>query len=208
MTDKLIESFNTGSNVDIRYKHLLGDSHPCIVDISNCVNVQDMLINIENFRSSNYYSDYVDIITDFNKENTVKIENQSEEFMRGYFDLSNNDTVEYYCNLYIDGELIVQSNITAFSTYLLSDSNLKTDIYKIQHSLENIEKLRPVSFNWKHNNEYEVGFIAQELEEIFPGLVKEADYKIINENKLIPYLVDAIKNLKYRIKKIKNGNHK
>ena len=118
MTDKLIESFDTGSNVDVRYKDLSsGDPHPCIVDISNCVNVQDMLINIENFRSSNYYSDYVDIITDFNTENTVKIENESEEFMRGYFDLSNNDTVEYYCNLYIDGELIVQSNITAFSTY-------------------------------------------------------------------------------------------
>lgn len=219
MTDKLINSFDTGSNITVNYKNILGDEHPCIVDISACVNIEDMLIEIENFRTCNYYSDDVDAITDFNTENCIEItsnasypDNLIKIYKRGYFDfnsLSDTSNITYYSNLYIDGELIVQSNITAYSTMdFLSDSNLKYDIYKIENSLENIEKLRPVSFTWKHNNEYEIGFVANELEEIFPGLIKERKYKMITENKLIPYLVDSIKTLKNRITKIKNERNK
>jgi hypothetical protein len=219
MTDKLINSFDTGSNITVNYKNILGDEHPCIVDISACVNIEDMLIEIENFRTCNYYSDDVDAITDFNTENCIEItsnasypDNLIKIYKRGYFDfnsLGDTSNITYYSNLYIDGELIVQSNITAYSTMdFLSDSNLKYDIYKIENSLENIEKLRPVSFTWKHNNEYEIGFVANELEEIFPGLIKERKYKMITENKLIPYLVDSIKTLKNRITKIKNERNK
>lgn len=213
MTDKLIDSFNTGSNIEVKYKNIDGDEHPCIVDISNCVNIEDMLIEIENFRTCNYHSDDVDAITSFNTENCIEItSDQDKIYKRGYFDfnsLSDTSNITYYSNLYIDGELIVQSNITAYSIMqFLSDSNLKYDISKIENSLENIEKLRPVSFTWKHNNEYEIGFIANELEEIFPGLIKEREYKMIKENKLIPYLVDSIKTLKNRITKIKNERNK
>lgn len=217
MTDKLIDSFDIGSNIKVNYKNLLGNEHPCIVDISACVDIKDMLIEIENFRTCNYHSDDVDAITSFNTENCIEVSsnvfgNLTKIQKRGYFDfndLGETSNITYYSNLYIGGELIVQSNITAYSTMqFLSDSNLKYDIYKIENSLENIEKLRPVSFTWKHNNEYEIGFIANELEEIFPGLIKESEYKMIKENKLIPYLVDSIKTLKNRITKIKNERNK
>ena len=213
MTDKLIDSFDTGSNITVNYKNITGNEHPCIVDISACTTIKDMLIEIENFRTCNYNSTNVDAITDFNTENCIEITSNAEKiYKRGYFDfnsLSDTSNITYYSNLYIRGELIVQSNITAYSTMpFLSDSNLKYDIYKIENSLENIEKLRPVSFTWKHNNEQEIGFIANELEEIFPGLIKEREYKMIKENKLIPYLVDSIKTLKNRITKIKNERNK
>lgn len=213
MTDKLIDSFNTGSNITVNYKNFLNDEHPCILDISACTTIKDMLIEIENFRTCNYNSTNVDAITDFNTENCIEIaSNDDIIYKRGYFDfndLGETSNITYYSNLYIGGELIVQSNITAYSTMpFLSDSNLKYDIYKIENSLENIEKLRPVSFTWKHNNEQEIGFIANELEEIFPGLIKEREYKMIKENKLIPYLVDSIKTLKNRITKIKNERNK
>lgn len=217
MTDKLIDSFGiNNSNIAITYKNTAGDEHPCIVDISACVNIKDMLIEIENFRACNYHSTDVDVITDFNIENCIEVTSNNDAssniYKRGYFDfnsLSDTSNILYYSNLYIGGELIVQSNITAYSTMeFLSDSNLKYDIYKIENSLENIEKLRPVSFIWKHNDEYEIGFIANELEEIFPGLIKEREYKMIKENKLIPYLVDSIKTLKNRITKIKNERYK
>lgn len=217
MTDKLIDSFDTGSNITVNYKDFLDNEHPCIVDISACTTIKDMLIEIENFRTCNYHSVDVDAITSFNTENCIEIfsnvhDNSTKIQKRGYFDfnsLSDTSNITYYSNLYIGGELIVQSNITAYSIMqFLSDSNLKYDIYKIENSLENIEKLRPVSFTWKHNNEYEIGFIANELEEIFPGLIKESEYKMIKENKLIPYLVDSIKTLKNRITKIKNERNK
>ena len=214
MTDRLINSFDTADNVNVRYYSDLNGDKPysCVVDISNCITISDMLKNIENFRNSNYYSVDVDIITNFNTENTIEIESDNaggrKIYNRGYFDYSNVSTipsdVEYLCNLYIKKELFVQGNITAFSTYTSSDSNLKYDIYKIKNSLEDVEKIRPVSFKWKSNDSYEVGFIANELEEIFPGLIKENEYKMIQENKLIPYLIDCIKTLKNRIRQIKN----
>ena len=213
MTDKLIDSFGINGNISVNYTNINGNQHPCIVDISACVNIEDMLIEIENFRTCNYHSTDVDAITNFNTDNCIEVTNNPEKiYKRGYFDfndLGETSNITYYSNLYIAGELIVQSNITAYSTMqFLSDSNLKYDIYKIENSLENIEKLRPVSFTWKHNDEYEIGFIANELEEIFPGLIKEREYKMIKENKLIPYLVDSIKTLKNRITKIKNERNK
>ena len=134
-------------------------------------------------------------------KNCIEVTNeQNKIYKTGYFDfydLDDTSNIRYYCNLYINDELIVQNNITAFSDHnVFSDSNLKYDFYKIENSLENIEKLKPVSFHWKHNDEYEIGFIANELEELFPGLIKEREYKMIKENKLIPYLVDSIKTFK------------
>ena len=208
MTDILIDSYNANENIKINYKKLDNTSHPCIVDIKNCIDIKDMLINIENFRLCNYYSADVEVITNFNTENCSNLD--TNKYTRGYFDFhgDESDYVVYYCNLYIKKELIVDSNITAFSSfYFSSDSNLKYDIYKINNSLEKIEKLRPVSFNWKKNNEYEIGFIANEVEEIFPNLIKEEEYKMIKEHKLIPYLVDSIKTLKNRITKIKNARN-
>ena len=208
MTDILIDSYDTNENIKINYKKLDDNtSYPCIVNITNCIDIKDMLINIENFRHCNYYSDDVDVITDFNTDNCSNL--KTNKYPRGYFDFYSNNYAVYYCNLYIKNELIVDSNITAFSSFSFSsDSNLKYDISTINNSLENIEKLRPVSFNWKKNNEYEIGFIANEVEEIFPGLIKEREYKMIKENKLIPYLVDSIKTLKNRITKIKNERNK
>jgi hypothetical protein len=214
MTDRLINSYDTSSNVTVNYfSDLSGNIEvPCIVDISNCLTISDMLKNIENFRNSNYNSPNVDIITSFNTENTIEIaKNNSNIYNRGYFDYDSitiTSNINYNNNLYIKNELFVKGNITAFSTYSSSDSNLKYDIYDIKNSLEKVEKLRPVSFKWKSTDSYEVGFIANELEEIFPGLIKENEYKMIRENKLIPYLIDSIKTLKNRITQIKNVNRK
>ena len=214
MTDRLINSFNTSSNVNVKYySDLNGNTEfPCIVDISNCLTISDMLCNIENFRNSNYNSDDVDIITSFNTENTQKITNDNSNiYIRGHFDYDSitiTSNIIYTNNLYINSNLYVADNITAFSSYISSDSNLKYDIYDITNSLEKVEKLRPVSFKWKSTDLYEVGFIANELEEIFPGLIKENEYKMIRENKLIPYLIDSIKTLKNRITQIKNANNK
>ena len=138
MTDKLIDSFCINGNISVNYKTINGNQHPCIVDISACVNIEDMLIEIENFRTCNYHSTDVDAITNFNTDNCIEVTNNPEKiYKRGYFDfndLGETSNITYYSNLYIAGELIVQSNITAYSTMqFLSDSNLKYDIYKIEN---------------------------------------------------------------------------
>ena len=205
-----MNSSGTANNIEIKFFKSNGtdtDSaveQPMRVDISNCITISDMLSNIEYFKEHNYTSSNVIITTNFNSDNSVKILANSEyEYQKGVFDYNSLNNIEYMCNLYIDGELFVGSNITAFSTYSTSDINLKKDIYEIKNSLADVEKLRPVSFNWKDTQEKEIGFIAQEVEDIFPNLVKTNNYKSLKENKLIPYLVDCVKTLKYRIDKLK-----
>ena len=103
----------------------------------------------------------------------------------------------------IRDEVIVKENIIAFSTFTSSDIKLKKNIKNIENGLDVINKLHPVEFTWKKNNKKSVGFIAQELEEVLPNLVKtdKNNIKAIKQDKLIPYIVDSIKNISNRLRK-------
>ena len=59
-----------------------------------------------------------------------------------------------------------------------------------------VDKLRPISFNYKHSGVESTGFTAQELEPIFPFMVseKEDGMKTVNYNSLIGILVKEVKN--------------
>lgn len=109
-------------------------------------------------------------------------------------------------NVSIQGELEVRGNITAFANNIFSDIRLKNNVKNITNGLEIINKLRPVSFNWKKNNNESIGFIAQEIEEVLPEFVRDTrlngeTIKTIKQDKLIPYIVDSIKNISNRLKK-------
>ena len=59
-----------------------------------------------------------------------------------------------------------------------SDKNLKENITDLSFGLNEILKLRPVSFDWKNNpknQSTQYGFIAQEVQKILPQLVNEFD---------------------------------
>ena len=99
-------------------------------------------------------------------------------------------------NVFIGSNLYVSDDITAFATYSTSDINLKKDIVNLDKCLDIIEKLNPVGFKWKKDDKDEVGFIAQEVEELIPEIVEEVNgYKVISESNIIAYLVGAIQEL-------------
>jgi hypothetical protein len=115
------------------------------------------------------------------------------------------------------GSVVAAGNITAFGTTFMnvSDERLKENIYDVSGSLNKILDLRPTHFTWKENKKQDVGFIAQEVEEIIPEVVETSqgfidtdgeennniqDMKTISYPKLVPYLVDTIQELTERIK--------
>jgi hypothetical protein len=91
-----------------------------------------------------------------------------------------------------------------------SDQRAKTDIEDLSYGLEEIKRLRPVSFNWKAvpNPHKSLGLIAQQVEPILNEIV----YKDANDPTghqlslsylgLIPVLINAIKELDARIENI------
>jgi hypothetical protein len=116
----------------------------------------------------------------------------------------------------LDGNLVATGDITAFGS--LSDRRLKTNIIDIdaESALNTVKSLRPVTFDWRDDifNEskrgsHDVGFIAQEVEEVVPQAVAEYKemnsgtfYKNIKHERLIPYLVGAIQKLQLRIEEL------
>ena len=99
--------------------------------------------------------------------------------------------------------LDVQGNIKATGTITPSDIRFKKDIEPLQNSLQKISMLNGVSYNWKINefpnrgfdNTQQLGFIAQDIEKIFPQIVHTGSdgYKGVDYVKLIPVLVEAMK---------------
>ena len=89
-------------------------------------------------------------------------------------------------------------------THTYSDVRLKRGIADLDSSVDNILLLHGVSFEWRVDdfpdmslpNGSQLGFIAQEVEKVYPELVSvDADgYKHIDYAGLTPVLVEAIKD--------------
>jgi hypothetical protein len=108
-------------------------------------------------------------------------------------------SVNYNGNVSITGDLDVLGDINSSS-----DINLKENVKTIGNSLETINSLRGVSFDWKKNGRSSYGIIAQELEQVLPELVKQGEVKSVNYNGLIGVLIEAIKELKAEVEELKS----
>jgi hypothetical protein len=97
--------------------------------------------------------------------------------------------------------------VTATDFNSASDINLKENIKTIENSLNTIEQLRGVTFNWKENQKPSLGVIAQEVQEILPELVNNGTIKSVNYNGIIGVLIEAIKELKKEVEELKNTKY-
>jgi hypothetical protein len=69
---------------------------------------------------------------------------------------------------------IVGNGATNVQFATISDCRNKTNIEEIAGSLDKVLALKPVSFDWVANGEHvKAGFVAQDVEEIFPEFVVE-----------------------------------
>jgi len=91
---------------------------------------------------------------------------------------NNSTTAQIFQRFYINNGAIGCGQINAngassaaFGTY--SDSRLKENIEDLPPQLQNICSLRPVEFDYKDGSGHQIGFIAQEMENIYPDAVAE-----------------------------------
>jgi hypothetical protein len=91
-----------------------------------------------------------------------------------------------------------------------SDITLKHNIEQI--NIDDFNKLNPVSFTFKDDdkNKKHYGFIAQELETVYPELVTDSElgFKTVNYIEMIPILLLQMKNMQIEIDKLKDELHK
>jgi hypothetical protein len=111
----------------------------------------------------------------------------------------------------IGGGLTCTGDVTANTS---SDKRWKDNIIPIDNPIEKIKKLTGNSFVWKdgfevyHSNKgLDYGVIAQEVEEVMPEIVIQRDggYKGVRYEKIIPLLIEAIKEQQNQIEELKNN---
>ena len=121
------------------------------------------------------------------------------------------------------GEIRATNQITSF----FSDERLKEDIQEIENALEKVMTLRGVTYkpnsiaeSFGYKKENMVGVIAQDVEKVLPEVVKSApfdvmlfentqisrsgqNYKTVQYEKLVPLLIEAIKELNKEVQQLK-----
>ena len=124
---------------------------------------------------------------------------------------------------YFGGEIQAVGDVTAY----YSDERLKIKKGKIENALEKVNSIETFyftnnelakSFGYR-GDELQVGVSAQSVEKVMPEVIKVApfdadaqgnsisgeDYKTVQYDKLVPLLIESIKELKAEIEELKKG---
>ena len=83
-----------------------------------------------------------------------------------------------------------------------SDVNKKHNVRNLPYGLSTINNLKPVAFEWNETDETDIGFIAQDIENIIPeSVITNWDSELIfRQEKIVPILVKAIQEQQALIK--------
>ena len=120
----------------------------------------------------------------------------------GYFNRNNNGgIVSFRRGGNEKGQVTMQNNSVRYDT--TSDHRLKTNVEALSSSIDRVKLLNPVTFNWIETNDPDEGFIAHEVQAVFPGAVtndhdqvdQEGNpvYQMMDYGRITPLLTGALK---------------
>ena len=132
----------------------------------------------------------------------------------GYFGVGGWSASAWRWYVYLpNGDMTAAGNVTAYS-----DARLKEDIVPLENSLDKIKSLNGVRFKWKDlpdivgaPNKVDFGVLAHEVEAVAPEVISSSPhispdgdpYKTVAYDKLVPLLIEAIKEQQTQIDDLK-----
>lgn len=155
---------------------------------------------------------------------TLKVPNiESLEGIEVGTDLTVNGDARFDGTSVFNGDVdMLQANITANNVFALgevvtnyssSDIALKENIDRITDPLEKVAAIGGYTFNYKDTpDEMVTGVIAQEIEQVLPGLVYVTDHPTRGQHKAVRYghivalLIEAVRELKDEVQRLKDGS--
>jgi len=93
--------------------------------------------------------------------------------------------------------------------YASSDKRFKDNLEVIQNPIDKIHKLNGYTFDWNEKQDVykgkDYGVVAQEVEKVMPEIVDTRfdGYKAVKYEKIVPLLIESIKELKAEIEELK-----
>ena len=90
-----------------------------------------------------------------------------------------------------------------------SDSLAKTNLRRVENSIEKLKKINGYTYNWKTdaNGPRHAGLLAQQVERVIPEAVSTNDstgQKLLAYSHITPYLIEAIKELSVQVEYLEN----
>lgn len=112
-------------------------------------------------------------------------------------------------SFYVAGSIVgsVSTNGTTTAYNITSDYRLKEDLKPI-NGLDIVNKIKVYDYKWKADNSRMDGFLAHELQEVLPyavtGVKDGEQMQGVDYSKIVPVMVQAIKDLKAELDTLKN----
>ena len=112
--------------------------------------------------------------------------------------------------LQVTGQIASTDNITA---YYSSDISLKDNLRPIENALFKVNQIAGYEFDWNEKSHqiqqdkgHDVGLVAQEVEKVLPEVIqiREDGIKAIAYEKVVPLLVQSIKELTKRVEELED----
>lgn len=99
-----------------------------------------------------------------------------------------------------NGDVTFSGNVIAYS-----DRRLKRDIEPIYNALDKVSRLQGVSFKRIDTEDFEIGVIAQDVQQVVPEVVKEDQdgYLAVAYGNMTALLIEAVKELKAEVATLK-----
>ena len=112
-------------------------------------------------------------------------------------------------NIYAEN---IRANGEVVTNYSASDLRLKENLEIIPDALDKVLRINGYTFNYINKPEERVtGIVAQEIEDIIPGIVfdvsdEAGNFKAVRYGHIVALLIEAVKELSAEVERLKDGS--
>lgn len=93
--------------------------------------------------------------------------------------------------------------------YQVSDKNAKKKIKKLDYGLKEVLEMKPVQYTFKDESEEKIGFIAQDMQELVPEVIRQGEVNLeMNYAELTSVLVKALQEMYEQNEALEKRVHK
>lgn len=191
----IINSFTTGKTIDIMAN--LNLSNASLYTNSNLVS-----LNISTTQMSNLGTSENGIHVNSTLQTISFTTAGAQSFL-----IEANGNGSFAKNLNVSGDTYVGGNVYVTNLIQTSDAELKVNIRPFTTNLETVLKLQPQTFQWAQTERSDLGFIAQDVQNVWPSLVETHPdgTKGLVYSRFIPLLLESIRELNARILALESG---
>jgi hypothetical protein len=182
----ILTSFTTGQAIDVMAN--LNLSNTSIYTNSNLVTLNTDTATVRSLNSIGETETKISVNPTAQTISFVTAGTQS-------FLMSPSGSAQFANDLYVGG------NIYATTLIQTSDKELKTAIEPFLTSIDEVLKLEPQRFQWASSGSSDIGFIAQDVQSVWPDLIEthQNGSPGIVYSRFIPLLLECIRELNQRI---------